>query len=314
MSVAIERYAGAHQAAWDAFVQESKNGTFLFLRGYMEYHRDRFADHSLIAHDGGRVAALLPANERDGVLFSHGGLTFGGWITDGRMKQTLMLDVFDALRPYAEACGLRRLVYKPPPAIYHRAPAQEDLYALFQQGAQLNDRRPATAIVGGSNGMPAFPKDRRYEVRKAEKAGVIVRESGDLAAYWPLLEAVLADQHGAKPVHTLAEITLLARRFPEHIKLYGAYQGEALIAGVLVYESEHVARAQYIASGPDGRRTGALDLLMDHLLHRVYAGKPVFDLGTSINPPDGSLNRGLIAHKEDFGGRSVMCDTYVLHW
>ncbi|MBL8132853.1 MAG: GNAT family N-acetyltransferase [Anaerolineae bacterium] len=316
MSVTIERYTDAHRLAWDAFVQGSRNGVFLFLRDYMEYHRDRFTDHSLIAFAGGRLVALLPANQRGESLISHGGLTFGGWITDGRMKQALMIEVFDALRTYAGDHGLRRLIYKPAPTIYHRQPAQEDLYALFQQGARLEDRRAATALQGAPTlqDAPPFPKDRRYEVRKAQNAGVTAAETRDLAAFWAILEDVLSQQHDAKPVHTLAEMALLAGRFPQHIRLFGAYLDGALVAGVLVYESGQVARAQYIASGEHGRATGALDLLMDHLLRRVFTDKLYFDLGTSTEPADGSLNRGLIAHKEDFGGRSVMCDTYRLEW
>ena len=41
---------------WDAFVGASKNGTFLLTRPYMDYHADRFTDHSLIARgDDGRI-------------------------------------------------------------------------------------------------------------------------------------------------------------------------------------------------------------------------------------------------------------------
>ena len=41
----------------------SKNGTFLFLRAYMDYHSDRFHDHSLMFHnEKGKLIAVLPAN------------------------------------------------------------------------------------------------------------------------------------------------------------------------------------------------------------------------------------------------------------
>ena len=53
----IRRYTEADKAAWDAFVAQSKNGTFLFFRDYMDYHRDRFDDHSLMFYLDGRLYA-----------------------------------------------------------------------------------------------------------------------------------------------------------------------------------------------------------------------------------------------------------------
>ena len=57
----IERYTPAKKDEWDQFVRQSKNGTFLFLRDYMDYHSDRFADFSLVARDGEKIIAVLPA-------------------------------------------------------------------------------------------------------------------------------------------------------------------------------------------------------------------------------------------------------------
>ena len=66
---------------WNEFVGRSRNGTFLLDRRYMDYHADRFTDCSWLAMKGNRIMAMLPANiSADGVLHSHGGLTYGGWI------------------------------------------------------------------------------------------------------------------------------------------------------------------------------------------------------------------------------------------
>ncbi|MCX8489589.1 MAG: hypothetical protein ORN54_00805 [Cyclobacteriaceae bacterium] len=36
----IKRFAKANAAVWNSFVKEAKNATFLFDRGYMDYHTD----------------------------------------------------------------------------------------------------------------------------------------------------------------------------------------------------------------------------------------------------------------------------------
>lgn len=314
-AIIIERYRHDQRAAWDAFVRASKNGVFLFERGYMDYHADRFVDHSLIARSGDQWIAMLPAHLRDGALISHGGLTFGGWIVSPRLRQADMLAIFDALSAYARAHGIARLIYKPIPHIYHRLPAEEDLYALQRCGARLTDRRPATVLTGGAGGAPPiFPKDRRYEVRKAEKAGVTVAETADYAAYWRVLEDVLRERHDAEPVHTLAEIERLRCAFPQHIRLYGAFLDGALISGVLMYISDRVARTQYMASSAEGRRLGALDAVLDHVVRVGCPNAAYIDFGTSIEPKTGAINHGLLAYKEDFGGSTIVCDTYILEW
>ena len=78
MPIDVIKYNSNMKAEWDAFVETSKNGTFLFMRNYMEYHSDRFADHSLMFYCNNRLLAVLPANIRESekTLVSHGGLTY----------------------------------------------------------------------------------------------------------------------------------------------------------------------------------------------------------------------------------------------
>ena len=101
----IHRYTSSDKPIWDAFVRASKNGTFLFERDYMDYHRDRFFDHSLMfLDDKGRLVALLPANEveLDGVrhLYSHQGLTYGGFVLSTKNTVEQVIELFDETVSY----------------------------------------------------------------------------------------------------------------------------------------------------------------------------------------------------------------------
>ena len=134
-SLTVQRYEPKHKVLWDRFIERCKNGVFLFDRDYMDYHADRFEDHSLLFLEDGELVAVLPANVTQGLLVSHGGLTFGGVVSDDRMKTPLMLEVFEAMREHLVGRGIGRMIYKPSPHIYHRMPAEEDLYALFRNNA-----------------------------------------------------------------------------------------------------------------------------------------------------------------------------------
>ena len=151
----IRRYTPADAGDWNQFVAESKNGTFLFDRRYMDYHADRFSDYSLMVFRRGRLYALLPANADGATLVSHQGLTYGGLMTNERATAADIVQVFKRLNDYLRNEGFRRVVYKPVPWIYHRQPSEEDLYALVEIcGATLSARGLSSTITTPSRLWP----------------------------------------------------------------------------------------------------------------------------------------------------------------
>jgi hypothetical protein len=307
--VIVERYRDVDAATWDAFVRASRNGTFLFERGYMDYHRDRFPDHSLVVRDpGGELVAVLPAHAAGDVVASHRGLSYGGLVIGPRTKTPDVLRAFEAVLLHLQAAGFRALDYKTVPHIYHCHPAEEDRYALFLLGAELV-RRDLLSVVDLGDRLP-YQGRRARGVKKAQSAGVTVQPETDFAEYWDLLSAALAERHGAAPVHSLPEIQTLSERFPANIRLHTARQGGRLLAGVVTYESDRVSHAQYIAASPEGRELAALDLMFDHLLNDPGWDYAYFDFGGSHAEDGRVINAGLIDQKEGFGARAVAHDQY----
>lgn len=306
----VERYTKDHKTEWDAFVHTSKNGTFMLQRDFIEYHGDRFDDHSLLFRDDkNNLVALLPGHVSGKTYSSHSGLTYAGFITNDKMKQPVMLEVWDALKTYLIARGLEELTYKVIPHIYHQAPAQEDLYALFLYGAD-RFRVDVLPVVDQVNAI-AFQERRRRGVKKAVKNNIEVRETNDLETYWNILCEVLK-KHDAEPVHSLEEIAHLKRTFQENIRIFGAFQNEEMVAGVMVFESETVAKSQYIATMDAVMNLGALDLLFDHLIGTEYAEKRFFDFGSTTIDQGRTLVAGLSEQKEGFGARTVVQEQYRL--
>lgn len=308
----IRRYGGGCEEEWNRFVGSSRNGTFLFMRGYMDYHADRFEDFSLMAYRGGRLCALLPAHCEEGEFCSHRGLTYGGVVTDKKMTTALMLDLFEAIVCYVKAhTSVVKWVYSPVPYTYARYPSEEDLYALYRFGARLVGRRVSTVVV--SRMEWAFSELRRRKVRRAMREGLSVVPDDDFPAFWKVLEENLAERHQSRPVHSLEEMTLLRSRFPRQILLYGVRDAYGrMVAGCVLYVTERVVRVQYIGSTPEGRECGAVDFLFHRLIHEEYKDFPYFDMGTSVEQGGRVLNEGLIFQKEGFGGRAVVYDTYEM--
>ena len=73
----VIRYNETLHDVWNAFIEDSRNGTFLLKREYMDYHADRFADCSFLFMEGMTCIAVLPGNLNGTTYHSHQGLTYG---------------------------------------------------------------------------------------------------------------------------------------------------------------------------------------------------------------------------------------------
>ncbi|WP_341863907.1 GNAT family N-acetyltransferase [Gymnodinialimonas sp. 57CJ19] len=304
----IRTYAPEDSKRWNDFVAKSRNGTFLHNRGFMEYHSDRFNDASLMVERDGKLLAIMPANLDNDTLFSHGGLTYGGIIVGRSMGTALMCDVVDAILTDLSRMGILRLVYKPAPHFYHNAPTEEDIYALVQAGGTLV-QCDASAAIALKRPLTAS-QSRRQGAKRAAAAGITVRESRDWTAFWGVLEIVLSSRHEVQPTHSLTEIRLLAERFPENIRLFGAYQKDELLAGVVVFDCGRTVHVQYMANHPDKRMFSGLDLILLSLIGETFANRDWFDFGISTTEGGAKLNSGLAQQKEMFGARCVLYNRY----
>ena len=306
----ITKYTADRKEEWDGFVKTSKNGTFLLDRNYMDYHSTRFEDHSLMFYRDGRLYAMLPANVKDGVLYSHQGLTYGGLVMHEDASAANIVTLFGELNALLKDEGISKVVYKPTPWIYHLLPSEEDLYALFKVcKARISARDISSTII--FDNRIKWHRDRRYGVNKARNNGVSVRRSDDLAAFWHVLDLNLGNKYGVKPVHTVEEMALLKSRFPDNILLYVAEKDGETLGGTVLYVTNQVIHAQYISASPEGKRLRVIDAIYEVILNHDFADfRLYFDFGKSTEDLGTYLNENLIYQKEGFGARGVCYDTY----
>lgn len=329
--IEIRRYTPEDAAEWNNFVWlKSRQGTFLFDRNYMDYHQDRFHDHSLMFFHKRKLYALLPANEviapdeacpfQNGdaagstkkILYSHQGLTYGGLLTCPKVTAEVCIDIFESLREYLRENGFQSCIYKAMPWIYQRIPSEEDLYALTHVAhAKLKAREISTTI--SLDAAMRFSELRRRGIKKAKRNALGVKFTkfpNDITAFWHLLDANLLERHHTHPVHSKEELELLMHRFPDNILCFVVEKDETIIGGSIVYATPQVIHTQYIAANELGKQLGALDALFDFIIHKCRWNVPYFDFGKSTEDEGNFLNRNLIHQKEGFGGRGIIYDTY----
>lgn len=306
----IRRYSDNDKDVWNDFAKRSKQGTFLFDRAYMDYHRKRFTDSSLMFFKDNKLYAVLPANVVGDTLWSHQGLTYGGLLTDTHATAADICALFEDLMSFLRNAGIKKMIYKPMPWIYQRLPAEEDLYALFNRcHARLCVRNVSSVIMRGN--ALKWRRIRQFGANKAVKEGIVVQlDNTAFEEFWPVLEDNLNRTYHAKPVHSLDEIMRLHAAFPENIQLYIARLGNKVIGGVLLYVTRQVVHTQYISATEEGKKLHAIDAIFHKILMDDFQGSEYFDFGTSNEDMGRYLNEGLIYQKEGFGGRAVCYDWY----
>lgn len=319
----IRKYTTEDKEAWNAFVAASRNATFLFERGYMDYHADRFTDCSLMAFRKGKLCALLPANIDGNTLHTHQGLTYGGWIWPPSGLDTT--DIFRLWKGWLDYCrlnGIETVVYKPLPYIYAKMPSEEDRYMLFLCGARLIQTDISTTLDLWNS--PGFDKLQKRHLKKAAQEVEIKVHDGmepfEVEEFHSLLTACLAERHQTRPVHSLEELKTLAGRFKERIRIWRANKrvSNDLLAAVCVYETETCIHCQYIATSRQGRELNVLSALfkvmIEHYDRRVFDNPIIryFDFGTSNEKGGRLLNAGLNRQKTSYGGSGVAYQRYEI--
>src|SRR5690554_3879207 len=180
VSVAIVKYEPHHKKVWDDFVIEAKNSVFLFQRDFMEYHKDRFVDFSLLLFVDDVLTAVLPASVNKNVITSHKGLTYGGLLVKNNCKFSTYKTMFLSLLSYLKSQQLHQLVIKTLPAIYCDSGGEELAY-LHQFYGSGFEATIGSVVFKKENQV--FSKSMVRNARLAAKEGVVIKNSSDFNTF-----------------------------------------------------------------------------------------------------------------------------------
>jgi len=308
----IKRYKESDFTLWNTFVSQAKNATFLFDRNFMEYHKDRFEDYSLLVYDNEKLVAVLPANLVGTILYSHQGLTYGGLVYGEKLKLTAVIQVFKTILKYLNENKITKIQIKLLPAIYHNKPAEELNYTLFLADAQLIGRETLSVIDLSKPILIA--SGRKEGIKKGMVNSLEISEVDVFDDFWnDILTPNLENKYQTKPIHSLQEITNLKNKFPMNIRQFNVYFKGRIVAGATLFESENVIHSQYISADKNKSEIGSLDFLYHHLITEVFKKKRFFDFGTSNKNQGRMLNKGLSFWKESFGASTIVHDFYEVN-
>ncbi|MFC2127255.1 GNAT family N-acetyltransferase [Bacteroidota bacterium] len=308
--IRIEKYTSEHKNLWNDFVKKSNNGTFLFDRNFMEYHKDRFVDFSLLCFKGTKLVAVLPANIVGNTLFSHQGLSYGGLLVLSSLKNTEYFNCYKSLLNYLEHQNIATIVLKTIPRIYDKSATE--IATVFLQLIQANRTRVDSYFaIDMQNGYKPN-RNRRRALKIGSQSEIEIKEEEGLAFFWKeILTKNLQSRFGANPTHTYDEIKLLKNTFQKEMLFYGAFQEGKMKAGVLMFVTDTVAHFQYSSGVDDRAENAALDVLFDAIIKK-YKHKKFVSFGTCSECEGTKINEGLAYWKESFGANFYTQDFYAI--
>jgi len=294
---------------WNTFISVAKNATFLFHRNFMDYHSDRFEDYSLLVLDGEKVVAVLPANRVGDTVYSHQGLTYGGLVLQEKAKLSSVISIFRNVLQFFHTNSIYKLQVKTIPDFYLDCFSDELEYCFFIGQAKLF-RKDSLSVIDLTK--PYFiSKTRKESIRRGLKNNLVIKEELNFELFWnAILIPNLNTKHQVKPVHTVAEIQLLQKQFPNNIRHFNVYDKEKIVAGTTVFCTDKVAHPQYISGNSNKNELGSLDYLYHHLIAEVFKDKNFFDFGISNESQGTKINEGLLFWKESFGAKTVVQNFY----
>jgi len=309
-------YLDKYKQKWDDFVKNSRNGTFLNTKKFLNYHPpDKFNDDSLLFFKKRILIAIIPAviktENNKKIFFSHPGSTYGGIIIGKNTKLKDLDEIVKKIILHCKKTNVDKIIIKTPPKIYYKYPSDEVDFSLYHNKFEIKKRDLSTCIRLDKFNKSFIRKSNILAINRGKKRGDRVEESNDFENFWKILRENLKI-HNAIPTHELEEIKLLKSLFPEDIKLFVLKKEDQIIAGSLVFiKNNQAIHTQYLSVDYNFKKLRPLYTIIDYLInYGKENGFLYLNFGVSTEGFGDYINWGLFDFKESFGGRGVIRDMW----
>jgi len=273
--VRIRVFESERAAEWDRFVLSAPAGSPFHLTGWMRAIQKTFGyqPRYVYAERDGKISGVLPlfsiSNWVIGrVLNSVPFGVYGGvCAADAESRSALLEHAKEsALAAGVDFLELRERKCEPLEGFY-----QNPLYVTFT--TELSANHDAN--------LKKLPRDTRYMIRKAEKAGLRAQHGMDQLTEFFDLFAMNLQRHGT-PAFPRRWLENLHAEFGDKMDLLMIRKGETAVAGVISFFFRDTVLPYYAGAGPDAPRLAANNALYWELMKfAADAGMCKFDFGRS---------------------------------
>lgn len=312
----IVKYRESDAKRWDFFVEEqSINGTFLQERRFLNYHGDdKFSDASLLFFLKGELVAVCPACEmmegQKRIFYSHRGSTYGGFVIKQDIYKTeKLLQMLTEFEEYLIQQNYTNCILKPTMGLLCQRNAELLDFCLYYKN--YREYKELNLYIDFGNYATDTIKNlshmKQRIIRRCEREGLVMKElttEDEIAVFYQILQGNLK-KYEREPVHTLAELyDLYFQRINREVKFYGAYLGDVMTAGTMVFlfDKAKCAHTQYLAADLRYNKLSPMSFVY-YRIAKLYGelGYKSLSWGITTEHLGMEVNMGLTKNKEDYG-------------
>ena len=267
--------------------------TFLEWRS----HNDTFAQSAcwIKSTPNGGTSIVIP-----------GGASFGGPISQRRLRLGDYANLLGALVEYSRLRGYSQIEWTPPVPHHWDDCDEEAEFAAVSQGFRIE--------IAGLESVVTLPIHHNSKfnnlLRRCQREGIEYIGDIELDDFYPTLEHVYA-RHQTQPTHTKAELMLLKSRFPLDIRFVGAVKGNELVATACLFRISPVSDLVFYMCTVDMyKKYNPMLILIYEDMHRANKeGCTFYNFGTSSIGLE--LRDNVLKFKQQFGARGFIRRRFI---
>ena len=323
-AIAIVPFTSVWTDLWDEFIRNSsRNGTIFHERRFLSYHGPRFEDCSILVVDAkdDAILAVCPAAFKDeqGVrgVVSHPGSTYGGVIFRDDLKTQELKAILEVIISHYNGLGAR----------FFRLILQEEFptgrttgeltYLLWHRGFGLAKEASSFVDLHSTAGLTNFRKTTSQYIRsrKGERLGLehhLATDDALITQTYACIANNLSARHGKSPTHSLEELLVLRKLYPDRIGVFCTTCSGKVISAVVAFElDKQVVHDFYIAQDYEYTHMSPLIGLFMYIFAH-YAAKGFDYFNFVISSRGRWIKWGILNFKEQFGARMLTRDVWSL--
>jgi hypothetical protein len=309
--IKLIKYNESLRKDWNNLVDSSFNGSFMQTRTFLDYHKDKFIDASILITKNNKVCAVFPAAFLNNCIISHPGLTTAGLIYNDQLRGEELLEVLIAIKEYFN----RTILYKTIPIEFHRQAISDDIWALFKLGATKISCDLSTILNPLMTNYEYWP-ERKQELNRLQNnitlSAMPLHDISFVKTFWETSVIPNLTKYNVTPTHTPEDIVYLYNNFPIFIKglLAQHHPSEKILGGLIIFRFNKCYHVQYSATTGKGRALNVLALMHHYMIENLPSDVHYYNFGKSTENGGHKLNESLYYYKNSFGGGSMTYDTY----
>lgn len=275
---------------WDAFVDNSINGTIFHKQKFLAYHGNKFKDmeRHLVILKGTTVYAQisLAVDETTGrkVARSPYGGSYGGFIFKNMPTYQIGNEIVKLFLEYLEENNVDECVLTHPILCCCKKPMDGFYFNLLENGFYSSNRDISTVKI-----FEDLPVEQqvtasvRSQIKLAMKKDIRINRTPNLNSAYEILHKEQEEKFHKEPTHTLDEFLLLHKLFPEEIHTITAELQDRVVAGITCFQiNANINSSFYIYFDEAYKSLNAVrPLILHELVRSKERGCHYFDFGTS---------------------------------